>query len=88
MLNLVHRGYVERDGNTYTISEKGIAYAADTSNPASQQPYQQVLTAVKNYNNTQITALRDRLGEMDPYLFESLVKDLLEAMDLRGCYRH
>jgi restriction system protein len=28
-----------------------------------------------------IAALRDRLGEMDPYLFESLVKDLLEAMD-------
>jgi restriction system protein len=81
MLNLVDRGYVERDGNTYTINEKGIAYAAETSNPASQQPYQQVLTAVKNYNNTQIAALRDRLGEMDPYLFESLVKDLLEAMD-------
>jgi restriction system protein len=81
MLNLVDRGYVERDGNTYTITEKGIAYAADTSNPASQQPYQQVLAAVKIYNDAQIAALRDHLGEMNPYLFESLVKDLLEAMD-------
>jgi restriction system protein len=81
MLNLVDRGYVKRDGNTYTINEKGIAYAADTTNPASQEPYQHVLAAVKNYNNAQIAAFRDRLGEMDPYLFESVIKDLLEAMD-------
>jgi restriction system protein len=81
MLNLVDRGYVKRDGNTYTITEKGIAYAADTTNPASQGPYQHVLTAVKNYNNAQIAAFRDRLGEMNPYLFESVIKDLLEAMD-------
>lgn len=81
MLNLVERGYVERDGNTYTITEKGIAYAADTSDPSSQKPYQQVLAAVKLYNDAQVTALRERLGQMNPYLFESLVKDLLEAMD-------
>jgi restriction system protein len=80
-LNLVHRGYIKRDGNTYTISEKGMAYAADTSDPASQQPYQQVLSAVKIHNDTQVGLLRDRLGAMNPYLFESLIKDLLEAMD-------
>ena len=81
LLNLVERGYVQRDGNTYAIAEKGISYAADTSAPESQQPYQKVLVAVKNYNDTQIEALRGRLGEMHPYLFESLVKDVLEAMD-------
>jgi restriction system protein len=81
MLNLVDRGYIERDGNTYTITTKGVAYAADSDRPADQQPYQKVLSAVKTYNDAQVTALRDRLGKMDPYLFESLVKDLLEAMD-------
>jgi len=42
ILNLVERGFVTRDGNTYTIGEKGVAYAADVSTPAAQQPHQQV----------------------------------------------
>lgn len=81
ILNLVDRGYIDRDGNTYTITAKGIAYAADPGVAATQQPHQQVLSAIKDYNDAQTAALRDLLGKMDPYRFESLVKDLLEAMD-------
>lgn len=81
LLNLLERGYVTRDGNMYTITQKGVAYAAKDSVPAAQQPHQQALTAIKSYNDAQVAALRDRLGKMNPYRFESLVKDLLEAMD-------
>jgi restriction system protein len=40
-----------------------------------------VIQAIKTYNDTQTQALRERLGKMNPYRFESLIKDLLEAMD-------
>jgi restriction system protein len=81
ILNLVDRGFIARDGNTYAITTKGITYAARISVPTAQRPHQQVLVAIKSYNDTQVVALRELLGNMDPYRFESLVKDLLEAMD-------
>ena len=81
ILNLVERGFIAREGNTYTITDKGIAYAANTSEPAAQKPHMQVLSAIKNYNDAQANILRERLGNMNPYRFENLVKDLLDAMD-------
>jgi restriction system protein len=81
ILNLVDRAFIARDGNTYEITTKGIAYAARTHVPTAQRPHQQVLVAIKTYNDSQVVALRELLGNMDPYRFESLVKDLLEAMD-------
>jgi len=81
ILNLVDRGFIARDGNTYTITAKGVAYASDSSAPETQRPHQQVLSSIKGYNDAQVAALRERLGKMHPYRFESLVKDLLEAMD-------
>lgn len=80
MQNLVERGFVDRDGNTYTITETGISYAANTDRPAALQPRQQVLGAIKKYNEEQKAELRERLSVMDPYKFETLVKDLLDAM--------
>ncbi|MBK5965756.1 restriction endonuclease [Thiocystis minor] len=81
ILNLVERGCIAREGNTYTITNQGIAYAADSSEIATERPHQEVLNAIKRYNDTQIQALRDRLGKMNPYRFEALIRDLLEAMD-------
>jgi restriction system protein len=81
MLNLVERGYIDREGNTYTITDKGVAYAAAGPAAAAQRPNQNVLSAIKEYNDARTSELRERLGKMDPYKFESLIKDLLEAMD-------
>lgn len=81
ILNLVERGYIQREGNTYTISEKGIAYADDIVKSAGQEPHQELIKAAKKYNDEQIRELRDRLGKMHPYDFEKLIKNLLEAMD-------
>ena len=81
MLNLVERGYVNREGNTYTITDKGIAYATVSTDAAAASPHQQVLAAVKQHNDVQVATLRERLGKMNPYQFEVLIKDLLEAMD-------
>jgi restriction system protein len=81
LVNLVERGYVSREGNTYTITDTGIAYASLAKKPEVQQPHQSVLSAVKAYNKQQEEALRTNLASMNPYRFEALVKDLLEAMD-------
>lgn len=81
LLNLVEREFVSRKGNTFTITSKGIAYASDPSPVATEKPHTRVLNAIKDYNDAQTAALRDRLGKMNAYRFESLVKDLLEAMD-------
>ena len=81
MLNLVERGYIEREGNTYTITSKGIAYASSGGGVLGQLPQQQVLTAIKQHNDMQAAELRERLGKMNPYKFEGLIRDLLEAMD-------
>jgi restriction system protein len=62
ILNLVERGYIDRDGNTYIITEKGVAYAADVTAPSAQRPHQQVIHAIKTYNDAQTQALRERLG--------------------------
>lgn len=81
LINLVERGYVAREGNTYTITDKGINYATVSRAGGVQRPHQAVLEAIKNYNDTQTKGLRDRLEKMNPYRFEMLIKDLLEAMD-------
>ncbi|MBS1211055.1 MAG: uncharacterized protein H6R19_3453 [Proteobacteria bacterium] len=81
LLNLVERGYVAREGNTYTITDKGIRYAAPVGPEEVQRPHLAVLGAIKNYNDAQTKELRERLEKMNPYRFEMLIKDLLEAMD-------
>ena len=59
-LNLVERGYINREGNTYTITDKGIAYAAVSTDAAVASPHQQVLSAVKQHNDVQVATLRER----------------------------
>ena len=81
LLNLVERGYVTREGNTYTITDQGVRYAAAQDKPETQRPHQAVLSAIKSYNDAQTKQLRERLENMHPYRFEALIKDLLEAMD-------
>lgn len=83
MLNLVDRGLVDREGNTYSITKEGLAYAAQKpSTPgAGARADSNVLAAIKQHNDSQVQRLRERLASMNPYKFESLIRDLLEAMD-------
>jgi restriction system protein len=89
MQNLKARGLVTKDGVVYSITPAGLEYAAPLSEvlPAKaseQQPHadprRAVTRAIAGFNQSQVELLRERLGEMPPYLFEHLVRDLLEAM--------
>ncbi|MEM7538166.1 MAG: restriction endonuclease, partial [Chloroflexota bacterium] len=82
LLNLIDRKLVVRQGNSYVMTSQGHAYlAAITPNQTEENPRQNVLVMIEEYNEQQRQSLRDYLAKMDPYAFEYLVKNLLEAMD-------
>ena len=77
--NLVERGLVSKEGNSYDITEAGLLHIKETKEE-KPDPKQEVLRAVKDYNIRQREALREALGNMPPYHFEGLIGMLLEAM--------
>ena len=81
LLNLVERGYASREGNTYAITDQGVQYASPQGSTEAIGPHQAVLSAIKGYNDAQTKEFRERLETMNPYRFEGLIRDLLEAMD-------
>lgn len=80
LANLEDRDLVERDGYTYVITDEGLDYAAVFAEEEGGSPRQEVQRALREHNDVQRTQLRERLQGMDPYVFEYLVRDLLEAM--------
>jgi restriction system protein len=78
--NVIERGLVERDGHTNVITQSGLDYAATFARHEGGSPKQELQQALKEHNDAQRAALRERLATMDPYLFEQLARDLLEAM--------
>ncbi|MEM7747204.1 MAG: restriction endonuclease [Pseudomonadota bacterium] len=85
LLNLVERGLAERDGNRYSITDRGLSYLKSfPQSEADRKPSSQrtdVALAVRAFNEAQIEALRGRLMGLEPYAFEHFIKELLEAMD-------
>ena len=79
LANLVERGLVDREGNSYRLNAAGLQYA-ESIVPASADPKREVLKAVKSFNDQQRVGLKATLAELHPYKFEHLVRDLLEAM--------
>ena len=79
LLNLIERGFVEREGSVYRITKRGIAYAALLTRRTTD-PKRDVMDAVRTFNTSQLQKLREFLLKMPPYNFEQLVRDLLEAM--------
>ena len=89
LLNLAERGLVDRDGNRYSISDKGRSYLKLLGEqlPAGEASFGPTPTeidaaaAIATHNEAARAALIDRLLALKPYAFEHFVKELLEAMD-------
>lgn len=79
LANLLERGLVKREGNAYEITESGLKYA-EKGTANNEDKRTQVMRALKQHNDSQREALRSALGEMKPYQFEHLIRDLLESM--------
>ncbi len=86
LTNAVERELVLRTGNSYKISDRGLKYVTALSNNADAvtrqeiNPKREVLLAIETFNTQKRDELRTQLSNINPYRFEQLVRDLLEAM--------
>ena len=79
LLNLAERNLLEREGIFYKVTPEGLKWLKYTQ-PKEKQERQEVINVLKRFTQRQRQLLKKKLHEMDPYRFEYLVKDLLEAM--------
>lgn len=80
LYNLVDRGLVTREGFSYQITDAGRQWLGKALPESKSDPRKELLDAVKRYNQQQKLLLREQLTTMNPYRFEHLVGQLLEAM--------
>ena len=81
--NLLDRGYVERDGRAYGITEKGLAYlgeTGDTEDASGTSAEAEILRLQDAMRQEVRETMLSILSEMDPYAFEALIQRLLDAM--------
>jgi restriction system protein len=86
LVNVVERDLVQRMGNVYKISPGGLAYVTASASQESKiaiqevNPKREILLAVEAFNKQKSKELREHFRTMNPYRFEQVVRDLLEAM--------
>lgn len=80
LYNLVERKLVAREGMSYKITDTGRKWLGKALPERQTDPRKELLDAVKRYNQQQKELLREQISTMNPYKFEHLVGQLLEAM--------
>jgi len=81
LVNLLDRGLIERKGSSYSITQNGAAHLDNRTVPSEAKAQRSIATSVQIYNEEQKKLLLDKVASMEPYRFEHLVKELLDAMD-------
>lgn len=80
LYNLVERRLVARKGMSYKITDAVRKWLNKALPERRTDPRKELLDAVKRYNEQPKEVLREQLSTMNPYKFEHLVGQLLEAM--------
>jgi len=86
LVNLVERGLVERTNQQYRVTDLGLQYLkkylryVTSVDPQTAKPQNDLLSIKNQLDKDARQQLRDYLSKMNPYLFEHLVKRLLEDM--------
>lgn len=80
LYNLIDRQLAAREGMSYRITDAGREWLTQALPTQQADPRKELLEAVKRYNAQQKELLREQLSTMNPYKFEHLVAQLLEAM--------
>ena len=80
LYNLIDRELATREGMSYRITDAGRDWLGKALPTQQADPRKELLDAVKRYNAQQKELLREQLSTMNPYKFEHLVGQLLEAM--------
>ncbi len=76
--NLQERGFIERVGQSYQITDEGLTYLEAASPEPTVE--QQIRKLSREQKRQLRETLQDLLSEMDPYDFEDLVRQLLQEM--------
>lgn len=87
LLNLLDRGLLTKTGTTYSITDVGLAYLNSTEGDEdvdNSDEQQQLLMLVKQHQVNIRFSIQVLLDEMNPFAFEHLVKQLLEAMNYQN----
>ncbi len=86
LVNLLDRGLVARNGTLYTITDAGLSYLqrVGTDESLGGDEQQQLWMLVKKQQGAVRDSMRALLAEMDPIVFEHLIKRLLEEMDYQN----
>ena len=83
LVNLIDRKYIKREGNVYSITEKGLNYLQniEQTNPnLIINRETQLNKDVEQFNKEQRELLKKFLTKTSPYQFEHIIKDLLSSM--------
>lgn len=80
LYNLIDRQLATREGMSYQITDAGRQWLSKALPARKADPRKALLEAVKRYNDQQKELLREQISTMNPYKFEHLVGQLLEAM--------
>ncbi len=83
--NLARRDYVERTGRSYSVTKAGFAYLEKAglevgAEEPEADPMRRILRLQEEMREAVRDSLRDLLLDIDPYAFEHVVKQLLDAM--------
>lgn len=84
LVNLADRGYLERKGNSYEITDNGIEYLKKTGMPKTDNNVSgisKLSREIEKFNKEQRARVRKMLEHTTPTQFEHLIEDLLAAMD-------
>jgi restriction system protein len=81
--NLLLRGLISRSTAQYSVTDAGLAYLGrvDGEDAPESDQEEQLLTLVKQHNDSIRDSVHALLAAMDPFALEHLVKRLLEAMN-------
>lgn len=80
LYNLIDRKMVSREGASYQITDAGRYWLSKALPTKNTDPRKELLDAVKRYNQQQKELLREQISTMNPYKFEHLIAQLLEAL--------
>jgi len=85
--NILDRGLLSKAGTTYSITDEGLAYLGHTGgaeDTGTAGAVQEILELVKRQKVAVRASMQELLETMDPYAFEHLIKQLLEAMNYQN----
>lgn len=87
LANSIERGLIDRISNNYQLTDKGLNYlnSLESKSDLKEEMQQESLEndlkrTLSDFSNEQRKELKKKLHEMNPYRFENLIGELLEAM--------